>query len=92
MPSAKPLGFYGLDFEAEIEIAIDGLHLPQLTDLLDDMASSLNNTHYIDNDEVPEILDMDKPITSDDLSDAEKISLIRGLCDRIENELMEASK
>jgi hypothetical protein len=89
MPSAKPLGFYGLDFEAEIEIAIDGLHLHELTDLLHDMASALNNMHYIDNDEAPEILDMDKPITPDDLSDAEKISLVRGLCDRIELKLME---
>ena len=89
MPSAKPLGFYGLSLDPTTDIAIDNLHLPGLTYLLDDMAAALNDSHYIDNDEAPPIEDIDKPISPEDLSDAEKIALIRGLCDRIELKLME---
>ena len=87
----QPLGYYGLSLDPTTDIAIDNLHLPELTDLLDDMASALNNKHYMDNDEAPEIKDLDKPIIPDDLSDAEKIALIRGLCDRIEIKLMQVA-
>ena len=88
----QPLGYYGLSLDPTTDIAIDNLQLPQLTDLLDDMATDLNIRHYIDNDEAPAIEDVEKPIKPDDLSDAEKIALIRGLCDRIELKLMEAAK
>lgn len=88
----QPLGYYGLNLDISTEIEIDNLHLPHLTDLLDDMATALNNKHYIDNDEAPEISNEDKPIDPDNLSDLEKIGLIRGLCDRIELKLMEVAK
>ncbi len=83
----QPLGYYGLILDPITDIAIDNLHLPELTDLLNDMTNSLNDRHYIDSEEAPLIID--KPITPDDLSDAGKIALIRGLCDRIEIKLME---
>jgi hypothetical protein len=80
----NPLGFYGLDLDISVETEIDNLHLHELTDLTEDMANALNNKHFIDNDEAPHINDESKPVFPDQLSDVEKIGLIRGLCDRID--------
>lgn len=88
--SAKPLGFYGLSLGADIETAIDALPLHELTDLLDDTTSFLNFRYFVDDDDAPQILT--KPLDIDELSDIDKIGLIRGLCDRIELKLMEAAK
>jgi len=87
----QSLGYYGLKIDTETEIAIDGLQLHELTNLLDDTTTLLNTKHYIDDDDTPAIMDT-STINPDDLSDMEKIGLIRGLCDRIELKLMEAAK
>jgi hypothetical protein len=87
----QSLGYYGLKIDTETEIAIDGLQLHELTNLLDDTTTLLNTKHYIDDDDAPAIMDT-STINPDDLSDMEKIGLIRGLCDRIELKLMEAAK
>jgi hypothetical protein len=88
----QPLGYYGLSLDPTTDIAIDNLHLHELTDLIDDMTTALNSTYFLDNEEAPEITDESKPVFADQLSDVEKIGLIRGLCDRIELKLMEAAK
>lgn len=89
--AAKPLGYYGLSLDPTTDIEIDNLRLHELVSTLDDMTTALNTKHYIDNDDVPAIMEA-SPIDPDDLSDVEKIALIRGLCDRIELKLMEAAK
>jgi hypothetical protein len=88
----QPLGYYELSLDPTTDIAIDNLRLHELVVLLHDMARDLDTTHYIDNDEAPEFSDEDKPVFPDQLSDVEKIGLIRGLCDRIEEKLSEAAK
>lgn len=89
----QPLGYYGLNLGNEVEQAIDGLPLHEQIDLLDDMIREMALTHYINNDEIEEaIIDEHKPIFAYQLSDLEKIGLIRGLCDRIEAKLLEAAK
>jgi|GEM_PF-2203942 hypothetical protein len=87
----QPLGYYGLSLDPTTDIAIDALQLHELTNLLDDTTTLLNTKHYIDDDDAPAIMDT-STINPDDLSDMEKIGLIRALCDRIELKLMEAAK
>ena len=87
----KSLADYGLNLDITTELELDGMHLHQLTMLLNDFADTLNNKHYIDNDEAPEITE-DMPISLDELSDVESLGLIRWLCDRIELKLMETAK
>ncbi|WP_103668435.1 hypothetical protein [Pseudanabaena sp. BC1403] len=86
----QPLGYYGLSLDPSTDIAIDNLRLHELVDTLNNMSTALNTKHYIDNDDVPAIMEA-SPIDPDGLSDTEKIALIRGLCDRIEIKLMEAA-
>jgi len=88
----KPFGYYGLNLDAETEQAIDKLELHELIDLADDMTNEMGSRFYIDNEEVELISDLDKPIFPHELSDLEKLGLIRGLCDRIEAKLLEATK
>ncbi|MBD2178398.1 hypothetical protein H6F42_15875 [Pseudanabaena sp. FACHB-1998] len=87
----KPFGYYGLNLDISTEIAIDNLQLHELTDLLNDLTFDLNNTHYLENDEVIGIAPQTKESTHDLLgqSDLGKLGAIRGLCDRIEQKLME---
>jgi hypothetical protein len=65
--------------------------LHELASLLDDLTTALNTKHYIDDEEAPAIMEP-SAIDLDELSDMEKIGLIRGLCDRIELKLMEVAK
>jgi hypothetical protein len=87
----QSLGYYGLNLDISTEIEIDNMPLHELTNLLDDTTTLLNTKHYIDDDDTPAIMES-STINPDDLSDMEKIGLIRGLCDRIELKLMEAAK
>lgn len=87
----KSLADYGLNLDITTELEIDGMHLHQLTHLLNDFADALNNKHYIDNDEAPEITGA-MPISLDEFSDVESLVLIKWLCDRIELKLMETAK
>ncbi|WP_055077657.1 hypothetical protein [Pseudanabaena sp. 'Roaring Creek'] len=86
-----PFYKYGLNLDIKAEQAIDALPLHELTDLLDNAATSLNIDHYIDNESVPVIEEEDKPIDTSLLSSMGRIGLIRGLCDRIELKLMEVA-
>jgi hypothetical protein len=87
----QSLGYYGLNLDISTEIEIDNMPLHELTNLLDDTTTLLNTKHYIDDDDAPAIMES-STINPDDLSDMEKIGLIRALCDRIELKLMEAAK
>ena len=86
----QPLGYYGLNLDTTTELVIDNMHLHELTNFLDNITTELNAKHYLDNDSIPAIEEDEE--LSLDLSDLEKIELIRGLCDRIEQKLMEAAK
>ena len=90
----KPFGYYGLNFQAEVERTTDDLQMHELTDLLNDITADLNYTHYLDNDEIIGIARQIKQSTCFflDLSDVEKVAAIRALCDRIEAKLLEAAK
>lgn len=88
----QPLGYYGLNLDISTEIEIDNLHLHELTNLLKNTTTTLNNKHYIDNEEAPCINEEYLFTGLEHLSDIEKIGAIRGLCDRIELKLMEAAK
>lgn len=88
----QPLGYYGLNLSADTEKAIDNLKLHELIDLANDVTCDMTATHCIDNEEAPLITHEGKPISPDQLSDLQKLGLIRGLCDRIEIKLMEQAK
>ena len=93
MSSPRPFGHYGVDLDISSEISIDNLALHELTDLLSDIVDDLNDTHYLSNDEVPEIREASyAAVDLISLSDLGKIGAIRGLCDRIELKLIEAAK
>jgi hypothetical protein len=88
----QSLGYYGLNLDISTETEIDNMPLHELTDLLDDMVDQMNFHHYLGNPEVPTLPNSDKCVTPDELTDLQKIGLIRALCDRIEIKLMEAAK
>lgn len=88
----RPLGYYGLNLDISTETAIDNMPLAALVDLLDDIANQMICDHYLEDVEFTPNPQEGKPVTPDELSDIEKIGLIRGLCDRIELKLMEAAK
>jgi len=86
----KPLGYYGLKFEPETEQAIEDLPLHYQIDLAKNMINDLWTSHYLDNDDIEDAIEDElQPIEAGQLSDLDKIGLIRGLCDRIEAKLME---
>lgn len=90
MSSPQPLGFYGLKIDAETEEGIDSLSHKEAIVLLSITADDLYNEHQADEDRDPiesEILD-----ECASLSNAQKVSLIKALCDRIEQKLMEQAK
>jgi hypothetical protein len=88
----QPLGYYGLNLDISTEVEIGNMPLHELTDLLDDMSDQMNSDHYLCNEQVLSIPHGDKCVTPDELTDLQKIGLIRALCDRIEIKLMEAAK
>ncbi len=88
----KTLGYYGLNLDISTEIAIDGMPLHHLTDLLGDISGDLNLVHYLENDDALAIKEEEKIPTLHDLSDCEKVGLIRALCDRLEVKLMEVAR
>lgn len=86
---ARPLGYYGLNFDADIETAIDEARLEVLIDLFEDIAVNICDRHYYNtNVEAVEAADRILPFLPT-LSDANQIGMIRALCDRIEQRLME---
>lgn len=88
----KPFGFYGLNLDISTEAAIDGLELHELIESAHDCVRDLAFTHYITNDAITEAIAPEKrPIRHEDLTDLDRIGLIRGLCDRIEVKLMEVA-
>ncbi|TYQ29977.1 hypothetical protein [Pseudanabaena sp. UWO310] len=85
-----PFYKYGLNLDIKTEQAIDALPLHELSFLLDRAGSDLCSKHYMDDEDAPLITST--PLDIDELSDMEKIGLIRGLCDRLEIKLMEVAK
>lgn len=88
----KPLGYYGLNFDADIETAIDEARLEILVDLFEDVAINICDRHYYNTN-----TDGIKPSERimpflPALSDVNQIGMIRALCDRIEQRLMEQAK
>ena len=88
----QPLGYYGLNLGNEVEQAIDGMLLHELTDMTSDISADLNNAHYLENDEVELIPEEKKFYFHYTMTDLKKLALLRGLCDRIEAKLLEAAK
>lgn len=88
----KPLGYYGLQIEADVEKAIDEARLEVLIDLFEDIAVNICDRHYYNtNVEAVDPSDRILPFLPT-LSDANQIGMIRALCDRIEQRLMEQAK
>lgn len=89
----KPLGYYGLKLDADVETAIDEARLEILIDLFEDVAINICDRHVYLKDE-PLIIDQSDRILPflPKLSDLDQIGMIRALCDRIEIKFMEAAK
>ncbi|ELS32799.1 hypothetical protein [Pseudanabaena biceps] len=86
----KPLGYYSLQFSPETEQGIDSLNHKEAAVLMSITADDVYNEYQGDEDRNaidPKILN-----DCDSLSIAQKISLIKALCDRIELKLMEVAK
>jgi hypothetical protein len=89
---AKPLGHYGLQIDADVEAAIDEARLEVLIDLFEDISTDICDRHYYEQESVGAIASTERispflPV----LSDLNQIGMIRALCDRIEQRLMEAA-
>lgn len=88
----KDIGYYAGFLSADQQEAINKANGYKLTDLLSDVAvevydtTSFSPTADESDDCLIDIIDFR------DLSDRDKLALIRGLCDRIEIKLMEAAK
>lgn len=88
----KPLGYYGLQIEADIETAINEARLEVLIDLFEDIAFNICNRHFYLKDEPLAIDQSDRILPFlPALSDLNQIGMIRALCDRIEQRLMESA-
>lgn len=89
----KPFGFYGLRIDGDIEAAIDDSRLEILIDLFEDIAINICDRHFYSKDEPLSIDQSDRILPFlPTLSDLDQIGMIRALCDRIEQRLMEAAK
>lgn len=89
----KPLGYYGLQIDADVEAAIDEARLEVLIDLFEDLAINVCDRHFYLKDEPLSIDQSDRILPFlPTLSDLNQIGMIRALCDRIEQRLMEAAE
>lgn len=91
MSSPKPLGFYGLKFAPEIESEIDALSHKDAIVLMSITADDLYE-EYQDNIEDRDPICSEVLNTCAYLSNIQKISLVKALCDRIEIRLMEVAE
>ena len=89
----KPLGYYGLQSDADAEAAIDEARLEVLIDLFEDISTDICDRHYYGQEDIEAIASSERisPFLPE-LSDLNQIGMIRALCDRIEQRLMEQAK
>jgi hypothetical protein len=87
----KDIGYYAGFLPPEKQQEIREADLPALVEALDELASDLNINHHLRSR-----IWVTKSLMSAgimlNISDRDKLCVIRGLCDRVELKLMEAAK
>lgn len=87
----KPLGYYGLQIDADVEAAIDEARIEAQVEALEYVANGLANRLYHDVDDA-DFVTYDESLLPKLPRNIYDIAMIRALCDRIEQRLMEQAK